>query len=107
MITATDIRDAIARQLSTIVDTVRGVLERTPPETTADVMQRGIHLSGGGALIPGFPEVIQEALQVPVVTVPDPLRAVIRGAGLVVEQLDQYEEVLIDNDASISPFYTD
>lgn len=107
VITGTDIRDAIAGHLTTIVDTVRGVLEQTPPETTADIMQRGVHLSGGGALIPGLAAVIEESLQVPVVTVPDPLRAVIRGAGIVVEQLDQYAEVLIDNEASIAPLVTD
>ena len=101
VITGSDIRDAVAGHLNTIVETVRAVLEQTPPETTADIMQRGVHLSGGGALIPGLAPVLEQELQVPVVTVPDPLRAVIRGAGLVIEQLDIYVAVLIDNDEEL------
>ena len=83
VITDSDVRDAVAAQLETIVDNVRGVLEQTPPEVLADIMQRGIHLSGGGALIPGLASLLEHALEVPVIVVPDPLRAVIRGAGLL------------------------
>jgi rod shape-determining protein MreB len=60
-------------------------------------MQRGIHLSGGGALIPGLASLLEHALEVPVIVVPDPLRAVIRGAGIIVEDLDYYHELLIDH----------
>jgi rod shape-determining protein MreB len=73
------------------------VLEETPPEVLADIMQRGIHLSGGGALIPGLASLLEHALEVPVIVVPDPLRAVIRGAGIIVEDLDYYQELLIDH----------
>jgi rod shape-determining protein MreB len=66
-------------------------------------MQRGIHISGGGALIPGLAAFLEEGLQVPVIVVPDPLRAVVRGAGIVIENLDLYEEVLIDNEGELSP----
>lgn len=103
VITDADIRDAISQSVDTIVETVRGVLEHTPPEVLADVMQRGIYLSGGGALIPGFAELLEEIIQVPVVIVPDPLRAVVRGTGIVLENLDKYEEILIDNEGELPP----
>lgn len=102
VITDTDVRDAVAGQVDVIVKNVRDVLEATPPEVMADVMQRGIHLSGGGALIPGLAPLLEHALQVPVIVVPDPLRAVIRGAGIVIEHLDDYQEILIDHEATLA-----
>jgi len=102
VITDSDVRDAVAGQVDTIVENVRSVLEETPPEIMADIMQRGIHLSGGGALIPGLSSLLEHALQVPVIVVPDPLRAVIRGAGIVIENLELYNEVLIDHEGSIA-----
>jgi len=102
VITDADVRDAVAGQVDTIVENVRSVLETTPPEVMADIMQRGIHLSGGGALIPGLAPLLEHALQVPVIVVPDPLRAVIRGAGIVIENLEQYKEVLIDHEGTIA-----
>lgn len=101
VITDTDVRDAISGSVDTMVESIRGVLERTPPEVVADIMQRGIYLSGGGALIPGFSELLEEVIQVPVVVVPDPLRSVIRGMGIVLEDLKQYENVLITNEGEI------
>lgn len=100
IITDDDVRDAIANQVDSIVESVRGVLEETPPEVLADVMQRGIHLSGGGALIPGLTQLLEHALQVPVIVVPDPLRAVIRGAGIVIEDLELYQEILLDHEGA-------
>lgn len=106
IITASDVRDAVSNQVETIVEATRAVLEKTPPEVLADIMQRGINLCGGGALIPGLSTFLEETLQVPVIVVPDPLRAVIRGAGIVIENLEQYEEVLIDNEGELSPYIT-
>ncbi len=103
VITDADIREAISPLVDSIVDTVRSVLEKTPPEVLADIMQRGIHLSGGGALIPGFAALLEEVLQVPVIIVPDPLRAVVRGTGIVLENLDDYVEILIDNEGELTP----
>lgn len=104
VITDADVRDAVAGQVDTIVDTVRNLLEITPPEVLSDVMQRGIHLSGGGALIPGLSPLLEQALQVPVVVVPDPLRAVIRGAGIVIENIDDYQDLLIDHEGAIATY---
>lgn len=100
IITDADVRDAIAGHVDTIVENVRAVLETTPPEVLADIMQRGIHLSGGGALIPGLSTLLEHALQVPVIVVPDPLRAVIRGAGVVIEDLEAHSEILLDHESS-------
>lgn len=102
VITDADVRDAVSGQVDTIVETVKSVLETTPPEVLADIMQRGIHLSGGGALIPGLASLLEHALEVPVIVVPDPLRAVIRGAGIVIENLDAYQEILIDHEGTIA-----
>lgn len=107
VITETDIRTAISHQIDSIVEAVRAVLEKTPPEVLADVMQRGIHLCGGGALIPGLSTLLEEVLQVPVIVVPDPLRAVVRGTGIVLENLGEYEEILIDNEGELSQHLTE
>lgn len=103
VITQTDIHDAISGSIHAMVEAVRDVIEVTPPEVIADVMQRGVHLSGGGALIPGVAHLLQQTLSVPVVVVPDPLRAVIRGNGIVLERLDAYEELLVQNEGDIIP----
>jgi rod shape-determining protein MreB len=107
IITDSDIREAISQSVDSIVEAVRTVLERTPPEVLADIMQRGIHLSGGGALIPGFASLLEEVVQVPVIIVPDPLRAVVRGTGIVLENLEAYEEVLINNEGELASNLTE
>ncbi len=103
VVTEGDVREAIAHHVNTIIESVRSVLEITPPEVMADIMQRGVHLSGGGALIPGLLTLLEDVLEVPVIVVPDPLRAVVRGAGMVIENLAEYEEVLIDKEGELSP----
>lgn len=107
VITDTDIREAISHSVDSIVEAVRAVLEKTPPEVLADVMQRGIHIAGGGAMIPGLAPLLEEMMQVPVYIVPDPLRAVVRGTGIVLENLDNYEEILVDNEGELSPYLSD
>lgn len=103
VITDSDIRTAIAPAVDSIVEAVRSVLEATPPEVLSDIMQRGIYLSGGGALIPGFPELLEEVIRVPIIIVPDPLRAVIRGEGVILENLEEYEKLLIDQNDEVTP----
>ncbi len=102
VVTETDVREAIANHIDTLVETICNLLEFTPPEILADVMQRGIHLSGGGALIPGLSKLLEEMTGVPVIVVPDPLRAVIRGIGVVVEDISNYEEILIENEGAFA-----
>ncbi len=66
-------------------------------------MQRGITLAGGGAHIPGLAKLFEEVIKVPVVVVPDPLRAVVRGIGMVLENVEDYEELLIENEGELLP----
>lgn len=103
VITDSDVREAISQSIDAIVEAVRDVIEKTPPEVLADVMQHGVYLSGGGALIPGVSQLLEEVLGVPVIVVPDPLLAVVRGTGIVLENIDAYEEILIENEDALSP----
>jgi len=93
-----DIREAIAHSIETLVDGVKEVLERTPPEIVSDVMQRGIYLVGGGALIGGLDELLEHELDIPVYVADDPLYSVVVGTGLVLDRIDDYKEVLIHED---------
>lgn len=103
VITAEDVKLAVGGSVDTIIEAVRSVLEETPPEVLADIMGRGIYLSGGGALIPGAATLLEELSGVPVVVVPDPLRAVIRGIGIVLEDLDAYADILISSEDELAP----
>lgn len=103
VITDSDIREAISQSIDTLIDSVKEVLETTPPEILSDVMQRGIYLTGGGALISGLAEIIEEYAKIPVHIAPDPLTAVCRGTGIILEHLDLYREVLIANEDDLPP----
>ena len=103
VITDSDIREAISTSVDRIVDGTKEVLETTPPEVVSDVMRRGIYLAGGGALIRGLPELLSDAIGVPVYMTNDPLTAVVRGTGSILEDIDIYTEALIPNDEDLSP----
>ena len=98
VITDSDIREAMAQSIETLVDATKEVLETTPPEILSDVMHRGIHLVGGGALIKGLDTLISESLRIPVHISDDPLTAIARGTGIILEDLEKYAEVLIQNE---------
>ena len=102
MITNRDIYTAIHESLQVIIDGVREVLETTPPEIVADVINRGIYITGGGALISGIDDVIAHAFKVPVHIPNEPLSAVARGCGIVLEDLDQYAQVLVKEDYGVT-----
>lgn len=102
VITDADVRDAIAMSIDTIIDAVRSVLEESPPTVVADIMHTGISLTGGGALIHGVPELLKAMLELPVNVANDPLTSVARGTGAVVENLDLYREMLLDEDALLA-----
>ena len=89
------IRIALSRSVRTIVNSVRQTIEETPPELVADIMGRGIILAGGGALLRGIDELIARETQIPVHVTDDPLTAVVRGAGIVLEDLPSLREVLV------------
>src|SRR6187397_1351153 len=87
-ITAEQIRDAIEVSVQQIVDTIKDTIEETPPELVADIMDQGIVLAGGGALLQGLDRRIAEATQMPVHIADDPLTCVARGTGIVLERLE-------------------
>ncbi len=98
-----DIRTAIGHSVEELVEAVKEVLETTPPEIIADVMRRGIHLCGGGALIRGLPELLSTTLGVQVVVAADPLTAVVRGTAAVLNDIELYEEAIIHSDDELVP----
>lgn len=104
VITDKDIRAAMHQSIETLVDAVKEVIETTPPEIISDTIESGIYISGGGALIDGLNEHIGELVKVPVHVVADPLTAVARGTGVILEHLDEYMDVLVsyDNELPIS-----
>lgn len=93
-----DIREAIAHSISFLVEGVKEVLEGTPPEIVSDIMQRGIYLIGGGALIRGLAELIQQELEIPVYIGEEPLHTVVLGTKKILEQISDYQQILIHQD---------
>jgi rod shape-determining protein MreB len=79
------------------------VLESTPPEVISDVMHKGIILSGGGSLLQGMRELLEHELKIPIHLADDPLTAVVRGTGVVLEDIERYRDVLIDDENDIPP----
>src|SRR6476620_9481952 len=102
-ITADQIREAIEPSVQQIVDTVKDTIEETPPELVADIMDQGIVLAGGGALLAGLDRRVAEATQMPVHVADDPLTCVVRGTGKVLEDLDSLERVLITEQFTRAP----
>ena len=98
VITDSDIREAMNHSISILLDTTREVLEMTPPEILADIMRRGLYMVGGGALIKGLAELMRETFKLPVTVADEPLTAIARGAGIILEDLEKYRSVLIHED---------
>jgi rod shape-determining protein MreB len=98
-----DIRDALAPSLDILLETIRNVLESTPPELVADIMKKGMYLVGGGALLRGLPSLIEEHIKIPVTVGEEPLTAVARGAGVILENLKEYGTLLIEPDSNELP----
>lgn len=97
-ITDSDIREAMAQSIDSVIESTREVLETTPPEILSDIMHRGLYLVGGGALLKGLPELLSQSLKIPVYVDSDPLTAVARGAGIILEKIDEYKNILIENE---------
>ena len=92
-INSEEVREAIAEPISLIVDTVKDALENAPPELAGDIVDRGIMLTGGGALLRNLDVLIREETGLPVTVADDPLSTVARGAGMALDQLDVLKEV--------------
>lgn len=90
------IRSAIAQSLKEIVDTIKEVIEKTPPELAGDVLKKGVHLCGGGSLLKDLDRLISKELGVEAFLVDDPLSCVVRGTGVLVENIEKYKEIFHD-----------
>ena len=95
MIESDQVREALAKSVREIVEAIKITLEETPPELVADIMERGIYLAGGGALLKGLNTMVARETLMPVHIADDPLTAVARGTGLVLEDIDALKEVLV------------
>lgn len=93
----TQVREALQRSLSTIISAIKSTVEETPPELIADIIEHGITLAGGGSLIRGLDQVIEQATQIRTKLTDDPLTSVVRGTGLVLEDLEAVQEMLLPN----------
>jgi rod shape-determining protein MreB len=94
-VTSAQIREALDPSVEQIVDAIKDTIEETPPELVADVMDQGIYLAGGGALLRGLDTRVAEATQMVVHVAEDPLTCVARGAGKILEELVDYERSLV------------
>ena len=91
-----DIRRAMEKSVRQIITEIKTAIEETPPELLADLMVNGIYLSGGGALLRGLDTLIQKETKIPTKIIEDPMTAVVRGAGMVLEELDKLHEILVE-----------
>ncbi|MBT3602254.1 MAG: rod shape-determining protein, partial [Candidatus Latescibacteria bacterium] len=94
IVDSTEIAEALAESVSAIIDSVRQTLEQTPPELAADILDRGIILTGGGALLKGLDRRLVEETSLPVIVADDPLTCVVRGTGKVLDNIEGYQKVL-------------
>jgi len=93
-----EVRDALAGSVRFLVSAVRETIEETPPELLADIMRNGIVLAGGGSLLRGFDEILARETNVPVKLAEDPLTSVVRGTGVILENIDKLRDTLIPNE---------
>ena len=96
MISSNEILEALQEPLSGIVDAVKDALEKTPPELGSDVVERGIVLTGGGALLRDLDQLLMKEIGLSVIVAEDPLTCVVRGGGKFIELLDEFgDEILV------------
>ncbi len=98
LLTDAHVRDALAPSIDALMEAMKDVIERTPPELLSDVLERGVTVFGGGALLRGLPQLLSKMLGVPVRVAPDPLTAVVRGAGVATEDPSAYADFFLDED---------
>ena len=88
-IRSNEVQEALAESVSAIVQASKSVLERTPPELSADIIDKGVFLTGGGALLHGIDEILAEELKVPVLVADEPMMCVAKGTGMMLDYLDK------------------
>ncbi|MBI2454279.1 MAG: rod shape-determining protein [Parcubacteria group bacterium] len=102
-VTSKDVKKAIAKSVKILVDVVREIVEQTPPELLGDIMKRGIVLAGGGSLLRGIDELINKETGIAVKVADDPLTAVARGTGIILEETEKYQELLAVKEYATTP----
>ena len=100
--TSSQIRSAISTPVTEIVDNIKLAIEATPPELLADIMEHGIYLAGGGALLKGLDKRIEQETDIPVHIAEHPLEAVVRGTGACLQNLEAYREVFVSHNGSLA-----
>ena len=98
LVSEEEIRRAMERSVRQIISEIKTTIEATPPELLADIMHSGIYLAGGGALLRGLSTLIQKETKIPTKIIEDPMTAVVRGAGMVLENLDKLNDVLVETE---------
>ncbi len=93
-----DIKKALDKSIKQIVEEIKIAVEETPPELLADIMVSGIQMAGGGSLLKGLTSLIQKETKIPTKIIEDPTTTVVRGAGMVLENLDQLQDVLLETE---------
>jgi rod shape-determining protein MreB len=101
-LTDSHVREALGTSLDALMDAMKEVIEATPPELLSDVLERGVTVFGGGALLRGLPDVLAKMLGVPVRVAPEPLTAVVRGTGIVTEDPEPFSEFFINEEDILS-----
>jgi rod shape-determining protein MreB len=97
-ISSVEVREGISGSVQVIIDTIKDALDEAPPEIVADLMENGICLAGGGALLLGLKERLTDELNLRVWVAEDPLTCVARGAGMVLEDIEKFSKLLVDFD---------
>lgn len=97
------VRKALSRSVKILIDNIKATIEETPPELVADIMTGGIILVGGGGMLRGLDKLVSEQTKMPVKVADDPLTAVARGAGIVLEDVEKLKEVLVSMDNEKAP----
>lgn len=95
IVSSGQIKEALARSVKLIIEAIKATIEATPPELIADIYEKGIILTGGGALLKGLDKAIAHETKVPVFIADDPLTCVVRGAGIILEDLEALKDVLV------------
>ena len=93
-----EIKKALEKSVGQIVREIKSAIEETPPELLADIMASGIYMAGGGSLLRGLDALIQKETKIPTKVVEDPMTAVVRGAGMVLENLDELRDILVETE---------
>jgi rod shape-determining protein MreB len=103
IITDADIKDAMSKSIEVLIESVKEVIENTPPELISDIMYRGIFIVGGGSFLKGIDKLISHETKMPVFIAEDPLTAVVRGTGIILEHIEEYQDIFVEYGEEIPP----